>query len=141
MATSIWPRGISSAWKPMLIYGKEFKKFAPWKYDTIAATGGYTTGKDLHVWGQDCMQFEILISRFDVQGVVLDPFAGSGTTGVACIRTGRRFIGIEIEPKYFEIAVNRCKKEIKLDKSSFQFRPKPRQEPTGFFEKKKSCPT
>jgi DNA modification methylase len=35
---------------------------------------------------------------------VLDPFMGSGTTGVACARLGRRFVGIEIEPKYFDIA-------------------------------------
>lgn len=40
-------------------------------------------------------------------GIVLDPFMGSGTTGVACARLGRRFIGIEIEPKYFEIALRR----------------------------------
>jgi len=38
---------------------------------------------------------------------ILDPFMGSGTTGVACIQTGRNFIGIEIEPKYFEIAEKR----------------------------------
>jgi site-specific DNA-methyltransferase (adenine-specific) len=35
---------------------------------------------------------------------VLDPFMGSGTTGVACAKMGRKFIGIEIEPKYFDIA-------------------------------------
>ena len=40
-------------------------------------------------------------------GVVLDPFMGSGTTGVACAQLGRRFIGIEIEPRYFEIACHR----------------------------------
>jgi DNA modification methylase len=39
--------------------------------------------------------------------IVLDPFMGSGTTGVACARLGRRFIGIEIEPKYFDIACRR----------------------------------
>lgn len=38
---------------------------------------------------------------------VLDPFMGSGTTGVACVQTGRRFIGVEIEEKYFNIAVKR----------------------------------
>jgi len=38
---------------------------------------------------------------------ILDPFMGSGTTGVACVRTGRKFIGIEKEPKYFEIAKRR----------------------------------
>jgi len=40
-------------------------------------------------------------------GVVLDPFMGSGTTGVACVQTGRNFIGIEIEEKYFNIAEKR----------------------------------
>jgi len=38
---------------------------------------------------------------------VLDPFMGSGTTGVACAQLGRKFIGIEIEPKYFDIACRR----------------------------------
>jgi hypothetical protein len=38
---------------------------------------------------------------------VLDPFMGSGTTGVACAKLGRKFIGIEIEPKYFDIACRR----------------------------------
>jgi DNA modification methylase len=41
---------------------------------------------------------------------ILDPFMGSGTTGVACVRTGRRFIGIEIERKYFDIAVKRIER-------------------------------
>lgn len=40
---------------------------------------------------------------------ILDPFMGSGTTGVACVKLGRKFIGIEIEPKYFEIACRRIK--------------------------------
>ncbi len=39
--------------------------------------------------------------------VVLDPFMGSGTTGVACANLGRKFIGIEIEEKYFDIACER----------------------------------
>lgn len=38
---------------------------------------------------------------------VFDPFMGSGTTGVACVRTGRRFIGCEIDASYFEIAQRR----------------------------------
>ncbi len=40
-------------------------------------------------------------------GIVVDPFMGSGTTGVACMNLKRKFIGIEIEPKYFEIAFER----------------------------------
>ena len=39
--------------------------------------------------------------------LILDPFMGSGTTGVACMNLGRKFIGIEREPKYFEIACRR----------------------------------
>lgn len=39
--------------------------------------------------------------------LTLDPFMGSGTTGVACAKLGRRFIGIEIEPRYFDIACRR----------------------------------
>ena len=39
--------------------------------------------------------------------LILDLFMGSGTTGVACVQTGRNFIGIEIEPKYFDIAEKR----------------------------------
>lgn len=40
-------------------------------------------------------------------GIVLDPFMGSGTTGVACANLGRKFIGIEIDPGYFDIACRR----------------------------------
>jgi DNA modification methylase len=40
-------------------------------------------------------------------GTVADPFLGSGTTGIACANLGRKFIGIEIEPKYFDIACER----------------------------------
>jgi len=44
--------------------------------------------------------------------IVLDPFMGSGTTGVACIQTNRKFIGIEIDEKYFDIACKRIEKEM-----------------------------
>lgn len=40
-------------------------------------------------------------------GVVSDPYMGSGTTGVACANLGRRFIGIELDPRYFDIACKR----------------------------------
>ena len=38
---------------------------------------------------------------------ILDPFMGSGTTGVACVKLGRKFIGIEIDERYFDIACRR----------------------------------
>lgn len=45
--------------------------------------------------------------------LVIDPFAGTGTTGVACMQGGRRFIGIEKSPKWYEVAVKRLKLEAK----------------------------
>jgi site-specific DNA-methyltransferase (adenine-specific) len=48
-----------------------------------------------------------LSSRYNE--LILDPFMGSGTTGVACVKLGRRFIGIEIDPGYFEIACQRIR--------------------------------
>lgn len=43
----------------------------------------------------------------DDAALILDPFMGTGTTGVAAVKLGRKFIGIEIEPKYFDIACRR----------------------------------
>ncbi len=55
-----------------------------------------------------------LVSRAAVRdGTILDPFMGSGTTGVAAVKLGRRFIGIEIEPKYFDIACRRIEEATK----------------------------
>ena len=52
------------------------------------------------------------LSKIKGGGAILDPFMGSGTTIVAAIRTGRRAIGIEKEPKYFAIAVKRIEAEL-----------------------------
>lgn len=54
-----------------------------------------------------------LVSLFsDAGDLVCDPFMGSGTTGVACVKLGRKFIGIEIEPKYFDIACKRIQAAV-----------------------------
>ena len=50
---------------------------------------------------------EWCIDQIKAAGSVLDPFMGSGSTGVACMRMQRAFIGIEREPKYFDIACRR----------------------------------
>lgn len=49
----------------------------------------------------------VLGLRWTPQGTILDPYMGSGTTGVAAVSTGRKFVGIEIESRYFEIACER----------------------------------
>ena len=60
-------------------------------------------------------------------GAVLDPFMGSGTTGVACAKLGRKFIGIEIESKYFDIACKRIEQAY-AQPDFFIDTPKPVQE-------------
>ena len=59
--------------------------------------------------------------------IVLDPFMGGGTTGVACARLGRRFIGIEIEPKYFDIACRRIEQAQRQGDLLRDVMPKPEQ--------------
>lgn len=55
-----------------------------------------------------------IISWSNVGDVVLDPFMGSGTTGVACVNTSRNFIGIELDKGYFDIAKQRISEAQKL---------------------------
>ncbi len=78
---------------------------------TIAATNaeriGHPTQKPLRV-----MQWSL--GFFPDAKTVLDPFMGSGTTGVACMKLGRRFIGIEIDPTYFAIAAKRIKEAAEV---------------------------
>jgi DNA modification methylase len=62
--------------------------------------------------------------RFLDAHTILDPFMGSGTTGVASVKLGRKFIGIEIEPKYFEIACKRIGDALKQP-DMFIEKPKP----------------
>jgi site-specific DNA-methyltransferase (adenine-specific) len=63
--------------------------------------------------------------------IILDPFMGSGTTGVAAVKLGRKFIGIEIDPKYFDIACRRISDALKQP-DLFIEPPKPvRQEALG----------
>ena len=59
---------------------------------------------------------------------VLDIFMGSGTTGVAAAKTGRKFIGIEIEPKYFDIACRRIEQAYKQPDFFVPQPAKPKQE-------------
>jgi len=54
-----------------------------------------------------------LVETFPENGVVLDPFMGSGTTGVACVKHGRQFIGIEINEKYFDLSCRRIEEAVK----------------------------
>lgn len=59
---------------------------------------------------------------------ILDPFMGSGTTGVACVKLGRKFIGIEIDEGYFDIACERIRKAYAQPDMFIERAPEPKQE-------------
>jgi len=65
--------------------------------------------------------------RQTASATVLDPFMGSGTTGVACVKLGRRFTGIEIEERYFDVARRRISEALKQP-DMFIEKPKPAQQ-------------
>lgn len=50
---------------------------------------------------------KMVAASTDMGGVIADPFMGSGSTGVAAVKMGRSFVGVEIEPKYFDMACGR----------------------------------
>jgi len=58
------------------------------------------------------MSWSMEIVGVEESETVLDPYMGSGTTGIACIRTGRRFVGIEKDPAHYATAVERIKREL-----------------------------
>lgn len=71
---------------------------------SISATNAERVG---HPTQKPLVVMEWTIHQLGASGVILDPFMGSGTTGVACANLGHKFIGIEIESKYFDIACTR----------------------------------
>ena len=72
--------------------------------------------KNMHPTQKPVALMEYLIKTYTNEGeTVLDFTAGSFTTGIACIKTKRNFIGIENEEKYFEIGKERMKKQIVED--------------------------
>ena len=63
---------------------------------------------------------EYIINTYTDKGMtVLDNCMGSGSTGVACLHTGRKFIGIEMNEEYFDICVSRLKEEENRNKFTF----------------------
>lgn len=79
----------------------------------VSATHWNRRKKPEHPCEKPLKMMEWIVNRASLNSeIVLDPFMGSGTTGVACINTGRKFIGIEIDKGYFEIAKTRIQMAI-----------------------------
>lgn len=67
-------------------------------------------GKNLHDTEKPVELMQILIENSSKEDdVVIDPFMGIGSTGIACKKTNRKFIGVELDDKYYQIAKERIK--------------------------------
>jgi site-specific DNA-methyltransferase (adenine-specific) len=101
--------------QPILYYGKNAtgkNMGVPCSYQLTEAPEklGHPCAKPLKAWSR-------LVSNNTLPSqTILDPFMGSGTTGVACVQLDRKFIGIELEPKYFDIACKRIEKAYQQPK-------------------------
>ena len=101
-----------TSWQPILCYGKD-------PYLSTGKGARMDIIRDSHVpdrkINHPCPKSIEFMRKFVIRfsanegDTILDPFMGSGTTGVACVQTGRKFIGIEIDEKYFQIACKRIK--------------------------------
>lgn len=102
------PWGMTT-FQPILYYGKDWR----------AGKGAFPSGRQVteasekngHPCPKPILAWKWLVDKVcQPGGTVLDPFMGSGTTGVACAKTGRSFVGIELHEPYFEIACDRIRK-------------------------------
>lgn len=83
-----------------------------------------------HPCGKPLSFMKWIVARVSSVGEqVIDPFMGSGTTGVACVKLGRKFTGIELDPDYFDIACRRIEEAYKQPDLFIETeKPKPAQQ-------------
>lgn len=119
IATLIWDKGehvgmgnLSLPWKPnteeIYVIGSEFsgpRGGSVLRYLAIAGTVAIAQGRH-HPTEKPVDLMAHLVNRMMTR-TIFDPFMGSGSTGVAALREGRDFIGIELDPTHFETACRR----------------------------------
>jgi DNA modification methylase len=125
--------------QPILYYGKDPHAGKTIQHTTYTLTeaaekNGHPCPKPIKAW-------KWVVSRASCpEETVLDPYMGSGTSGVACVALGRRFVGVEIHPVYFDLSKIRIVEE--LEKSAFLEGKKSRKRETSTFAfEEKASPT
>lgn len=112
------PTAMQWSWDPILCWWVEGDGEKPWSAGTaskdfmVCNTAPVIASPDNIEKGHPCPRpldlLNVIVSQWVKPGATcLDIFMGSGTTGVACVTQGKSFIGIEREPKYFDIACKR----------------------------------
>ena len=126
---AVWDKGGSS--RPMsgrfshqaeyIVWGT--KGAIGWDYEKESHRGVFTSntvpaGDREHQTEKPLDVMSWLLGITEVGDTVLDPFMGSGTTGIACMRLGRKFVGCELSPEYFPVAEKRIR-EASLQQNLF----------------------
>lgn len=129
MGMCSWGR---QTFQPILYYGKDPKAGKTIQHTCYQLTE--PPSDERHPCAKPIKAWTVVVDRGSLQGeTVLDPFMGSGTTGVACMNLGRKFIGIEIEEKYFDIACQRIEEAYKQPRL-FDEKTRPEQAKINFQE-------
>lgn len=115
--TMVWGKGISQyswRWNPILVYqiADEYKVNPHIWCDTFGVESVNGDWK-VHKYQDPELLYETVIKMFDGCASVLDPFMGSGTTGKVCKRLGLDFIGYEIDPVNYQIAVEQINGQVR----------------------------
>jgi len=107
----IWGKGHSQmSWRynPILVYQiSDDYKVNKYIWSDIFGAQSLFGDNKVHKYQDPDILYTAILSMFKGCKTVLDPFMGSGTTGVACVQTGRNFIGIEIDPTHYAMAERR----------------------------------
>jgi site-specific DNA-methyltransferase (adenine-specific) len=117
-----------SSWTDWVICARTTKQV---RWGTLP--GGYVAGAGWndkqHMGGKPTALMVEMVGDYSRAGdLVCDPFCGSGTTGIAAIRLGRRFVGIEIDPTHYETALRRIEAEYRQPRLFVEPPPKAKQE-------------
>lgn len=121
----VWDKGTSrnipGRFRPdceYIVWGTNGPKAVNWDSNSKALAGCYhiksvSAKKKNHQTEKPVELLEKLLEICSGSGTVLDCFMGSGSTGVACVNTGRKFIGMELDPGYFETAKQRIEEAVR----------------------------
>jgi site-specific DNA-methyltransferase (adenine-specific) len=106
-AVQVFPRRVNTFWKPVLIFRNGAGPDPEW-FGDVTKSDVNDNDKRLHHWGQSESGMADLVKRLTRPGeLILDPFMGGGTTGIAALALGRRFVGCEIKAVDFATAAAR----------------------------------
>ena len=108
--TEMRSRMVRGRWRPVAIFSAGKYRPRHWIIDAFTSEGNGAKGPTDHRWQQSVGPFVRWVEQVtEADELVVDPFCGSGTTGLACQATGRRFLGCDIDPASVSLTIERLR--------------------------------